>query len=279
MDERPDISVIAPTRDRSPALTRLVASLARCEAADISWELVVVDNGSSDDTASVAKIATGLLGDVPVRWFVESVPGLHAARHRGAREAGSDILVFVDDDIEASEMWLRAIWRAFRDPAVEIVGGPSLPRYRAPIPAWLGPLWTQEPDGASWCGYLSLLDFGSDVRRIDPAFVWGLNFAIRRETLQRLRGFHPDALPWALRRYRGDGETGLALKAKKAGVDAWYAPDALVYHDVPAERLSKEYFLRRPFLQGISDSFTAVRAQGRPSRCRPRRNDPESGHC
>lgn len=228
---------------------------------EFPWELLIVDNGTEPDTAALCVKAAEWMPSGTLRYLREPVPGLHSGRHRGAEEARAELLLFVDDDIEASATLLSATAEAFTDPDVGIVGGPSLPRYERDPPQWIEATWVREI-GKSWCGYLSLLDFGAQPCDIDPIFVWGLNFGIRRELLYRLRGFHPDALPWELRRYRGDGETGLSLKARASGIRARYHPAALVYHEVPAGRLTEDYFLRRSFLQGISDSFTAIRAYG-----------------
>lgn len=97
---------------------------------------------------------------------------------------------------------------------------------------------------------------------MDPNYIWGLNFAIRKRTLEMLGGFHPDGMPWKLRRYRGDGESAVTRKAKELGLKALYQPDALVYHRIPKNRLTVDYFERRAYLQGISDSFTHIRASG-----------------
>jgi glycosyltransferase involved in cell wall biosynthesis len=244
---------------------RLIASLADGDVAGLSWELVIVDNGSTDDTPLVCRSAAAGFRDGMLRYVMEPTPGLHAGRHRGAREAAADVVAYLDDDVEVSATWLRAFTESFSDPGIEIVGGPIMPRYEIASPPWVASTWKTQPDGTTWCGYLSLLESGDAPHEIDPLFVWGGNMAIRRSTLFRLRGFHPDGMPWELRRYRGDGETGLSLKAIKAGVHAWHCPEALVYHDVSAERLTKDYFARRTFLQGVSDSFTAVRAQGGPA--------------
>lgn len=262
MPDVPELSVICPTRDRARDLARLVASLAEWGPSDFAWELVIVDNGSTDDTPAVCRDAERSLLQAAVTCVQEPVPGLHAGRHRGAREAHAGVLVFVDDDIEVTSSWLPALREAFADPAVEIVGGPSVPLYEAEAPDWVSGMWEHWPTGATWCGALSLLDFGSEWKEIDPEFVWGLDYAIRRDTLLRLGGFHPDALPWGLRRFRGDGETGLSRKAKATGVKAWYCPDAVVCHRVPSGRLTEDYFLKRSFLQGISDSYSAIRAFG-----------------
>ena len=263
MTDRPDISVIVPTRNRSSALANLLESLAECAPDGISWEVVVVDNGSTDDTPDVCQRAATVLPSGVMKYVREPAPGLHACRHRGALEASSDVLVFVDDDVRTTSSWLPALHNAFLDPDVELATGPCLPHYEVDPPAWVESTWSHRSGEGKWCGYLSLLDFGDTPREIDPTFVWGLNFAIRREAFQRLRGFHPDALPWELRRYRGDGETGLSLKARAAGAQAWYCPDALVYHCVPASRVTVEYFMRRSYLQGISDSFSDIRAMAR----------------
>jgi hypothetical protein len=111
-------------------------------------------------------------------------------------------------------------------------------------------------------GPLSLLDYGSKKRLIEPIYVWGLNFAIRKELLHECGGFHPDGFPSHLLRYRGDGETGLALKIELRGLQALYHPDAAVTHIIPASRLTVRAFEQRAFVQGISDSYTQIRRDG-----------------
>jgi hypothetical protein len=77
----------------------------------------------------------------------------------------------------------------------------------------------------------------------------------------KLGGFHPDGYPWELRRYRGDGESGLALKAEVLGLKAFYQGKTFVRHHVPATRMTPEYFEKRWFLQGISDSYAQIRRE------------------
>ena len=66
-----------------------------------------------------------------IRYLLEPEPGLLSGRHRGALESDGEILVFLDDDIEATAGYLHAILDAFKDPAVQLVGGPNLPRYES----------------------------------------------------------------------------------------------------------------------------------------------------
>ena len=151
------------------------------------------------------------------------------------------------------------------------VGGRCLPLYEADQPPWLEAFWTRNDDGAWWCGALTLVDLGPEAKDIDPLQVWGANFAVRKETLIRVGGFHPDGLPWRLRRFRGDGETAVSMAVRKLGLRAAYSPDATVHHRVPQERLTQQYFERRAFLQGISDSFSAFRSPAGGDEARPRR--------
>lgn len=257
----PVVSVIIPTRNRAASLAGALASLAALDLPSDFHEVLLVDNGSTDETPSVLAAIAESYPRCPLRGVVEPEPGLLAGRHRGAREARAPLLVFIDDDVEVAPTWLRGIVDAFTDPTVHLVGGPSLPRYEVPPPPWLEWLWTRNGARAV-CGDLSLLDFGNQAREIDPAWIWGLNFSIRKETLAALGGFHPDCLPRHLQRYQGDGETGLALKAKTRGLRAMYAPGALVHHRIPAARLTLAALEERHYYQGVCNSYAEIRAAG-----------------
>jgi hypothetical protein len=164
------------------------------------------------------------------------------------------ILTFTDDDIDADRFWLEAIARAFEDARV-VVGGRSLPRYAATPPDWVERQWADTPYGRH-LGYLSLVDFGDRRQEIDPTFVFGLNYSIRKRGLLELKGFNPDCVPDHLLAFLGDGETGLSMKAKGAGFKALYDPKVLVYHRISAHRLTSAYFEKRASGQGVSDSYT-----------------------
>ena len=223
------------------------------------FEVLVVENGPAAGARNVvAKASVNAFGP-RLRYVHEPTPGLLSGRHRGALEALGEVLVFADDDIDASPGWLSAILDAFSDSSVQIVGGPSLPHFEQPPPAWLERYWYVPPYGGRACTNLSLLDLGDTPLRIDANYVWGLNFAIRREVLVDLGGFHPDSLPDHLQHFQGDGETGLTRKANTAGLTAHYQPEARVCHRIATSRLTVEYFRRRAVYQGVCDSFTAIR--------------------
>ena len=252
------ISIIIPTLNRAESLNRTLKSLVAQNFTTNNYEILVIDNGSNDETKSVYNKNYDEHPNHQIRYIYEPEPGLLSGRHRGALEAKGEILVFVDDDIEADVNWLQAIKQSFEDATVQIVGGRNLPDFEVEPPKWLEWFWIEHPYG-KLCSELSLLDFGDQVRDIDPNYVWGLNFSIRKVALFELGGFHPDCIPKHLQCFQGDGETGLTQKAKLKGYRAIYQPNALVFHSVSQERMTYEYFDRRYFYQGISDSYSFLR--------------------
>lgn len=255
-----EASIIIPSFNRATLLEDALASLLALDSPYDAYEIIVVDNGSTDNTKGLVDAAITSHPSHRLRYFYEPIPGLLAGRHRGALEAKGATLVFVDDDIEADPGWLAAIMDTFKDPDVHLVGGRNLPKYGSNPPDWLESFWNRN-DHHNVCGYLSLLDLGDKAMEIDPGYVWGLNFSIRKTTLFELGGFHPDCIPKYLQRFQGDGESGLTTKAKVKGLKAVYEPKALVYHHVPSERLSIEYFEQRMFYQGVCDSYTQIRRE------------------
>lgn len=253
------LSVIIPTRNRSNILKNTLTYVISQTMPPGEFEVLVIDNGSSDNTK---EIVVGVINNNRrhlIRYIYESEPGLLSGRHRGALEAKGEIFIFIDDDIEADKEWLSAIKETFDlYPEVQLVGGRNLPKFEIEPPQWIKQMW-DKPTPPRIFGNLSLLDLGEKVCEIHPNYVWGLNFSIRKSALFELGGFHPDGVPKHLIHFRGDGETGLTIKAKERGYKAIYQPNALIYHNIPANRLTYEYFCSRYFYQGVSDSYTAIR--------------------
>jgi glucosyl-dolichyl phosphate glucuronosyltransferase len=251
------LSVSIPTFNRSSLLNKALESLLIQTYPTDQFEVIVVDNGSKDDTRSVA---LGFEKKIPYfRYEFADEPGLHVGRHQGLRVAKADILVFVDDDIEAFPSWLEGIWSSFQENDVTLTGGKNLPKYEIPPPFWIKDMWDRKMEYGNCIGPLSILDFGDEKRDMNPYYFFGCNFSIRKEILLRAGGFHPDSMPQNKVRYRGDGESHVAAYVLNNGYRALYNPKASVYHYVPRERITLEYFCKRAFNQGISDSYTKIR--------------------
>ncbi len=253
------ISIIVSTLNRSSSLLLAVESFCKQNISSDLVEILIIDNGSTDNTKSIVENSIETFPASKIRYIYEPEPGSLSGRHRGALAAEGEILTFVDDDIVADIDWLQAIKTSFDDPTVQIVGGRNLPNYEIEPPEWLEWFWEEHPDGKLCC-QLSLLDFGDLVRDIDANYVWSLNFSIRKHIFFELGGFHPDYLPQHLSYLQGDGETGLTRNANLHGCRAIYQPQALIWHRVDRERMSYAYFERRSYFQGVCDSYSEIRA-------------------
>jgi len=251
------LSVIIPTRNRASLLYNTLESLTRQTYPAASFEVIVVDNGSTDATAEVCHHFKQRI--LNLKYLSVSSPGLHNGRHAGLKKSIGEILVYADDDIEAMPTWLEGVAESFGDPQTGLVGGKILPKFESQPPEWVTALRRKTDSGWS-LGWYSILDFGDIPHEIPHEYIWGCNFSIRKHILQEAGGFHPDSLPQEIIKYRGDGETAVSIAVRKLGYKALYNPKASVHHVVPEKRLTQDYIYQRAYNQGISDSYSSIRA-------------------
>ncbi len=256
----PFVTVVLPSRNGGSRVGPALASLARQDYPAGRFEILAIDNGSTDGTKAAME-AVAAAHPSRIRYIDEPEPGLMSGRHRGVAEARGDVVTFTDDDILAHPHWLAEIAEGFADPDVHCVGGRSAPQYAAEPPDWVDAFWSSEGENR-WMVYLSLVDLGEEPKAIDPLFVFGLNFSIRKQTFLDLGGTHPDCIPKSLQRFQGDGETGLANRLKSSGLETVYRPGARLWHVIDKERLTIEAWESHQFYHGVCDSFTRLRANG-----------------
>ncbi len=253
-----EIAVVIPTLNRAETLRLTLESLSQVSGIhDDTCQILIVDNGSTDSTRDVVSEARSRFHRF---CYIDNPnPGLHTGRNLGWQSTTADVVAYLDDDVLLSERWLAGVRSAFKDPAVLLAGGPILPAFQAPVPNWLMQMWDKQPLGDRILGELSILDLGVVRRIINPFQVFGCNFLVRKRVLEEAQGFHPDGMPQTLLRFRGDGESYVSALVKECGGITCYEPDAAVWHQVSEERTTVDYFERRWFAQGISDSYTDIR--------------------
>lgn len=250
------ISLIIPTLNRATMLARTLLSIER-QITDTDFEVIVVDNGSTDSTKKVCESFNESVKNLI--YFYDDEPGLLTGRHKGIELSTGKILCFLDDDVELNDKYIQGVFDVFStDAEVHFATGPCLPEYEVTPPYWLDYFWVYINQG-KYCFWLSLLDLGDQKLIIDPNLVFGLNFCVRKETALQLNGFHPDCIPDSLQKYQGDGETGLTMKAVENNLKAVYSPYLSLKHLVSKGRLTIEYFKKRAFYEGVSNSFTDLR--------------------
>jgi glucosyl-dolichyl phosphate glucuronosyltransferase len=253
------ISVIIPTRNRANLLNSALKSIVNQKISSSKFEVLVINNGSNDNTSRIINNYKKALFNLEEIYVHK--PGLHNGRHAGMKKAKGNILVFTDDDIEALPTWLSTIDIEFKDPEVAMVGGNNFPLFLNKPPDWLNRMWNRK----NFKGYksipsLSIIEFNCSKNLFSPYLVWGCNFSIRKDVLLKAGGFHPDSMPDKLIHFRGDGETHVSKYIDDHGLKCVFNSKASVYHKVTPERMTIDYFYKRSFNQGISDSYTKLRS-------------------
>lgn len=251
------LSVIIPTRNRADLLRLALVSLQGQTLPEDQFEVLVIDNGSKDGTKEVVREFQQQSGNI--HYFHEPTPGLHAGRHLGLKKSTGDVLVYADDDVQAEPNWLSAIAENFSDPSVMLLGGNNYPDFKVDPPEWILQLWQQPFMEGHAISSLSVISLPKGRRDFEPGLVWGCNFSIRKQVLIDAGGFHPDAMPQELIRFRGDGETHVSQFVRAMGMRCVFDSRASVFHAVTPERMTIEYFKQRAYNQGISDSYTRLR--------------------
>lgn len=251
-----DITVILCTHNRKDLLAKSLGSLARQEiAASITWEVLVVDNNSSDSTPSVVdELCIAFPGRF--RYLFEPQVGKSHALNTGIREAQGRLLAFVDDDVIVEPTWLQNLTVALKSSDWAGAGGRILPIWNCAPPEWL-PRFGKQALGPL-VGFEPGLEAGP---LLEPPF--GTNMAFRKVMFEKYGGFRTDLGPRPNSEIRSeDTEFGSRLLA--AGEHLRYEPSATVYHPVPPNRLRKAYFLDWWFDKARAD----IRQFGIPSETR-----------
>jgi glycosyltransferase involved in cell wall biosynthesis len=209
----PALSLIISTRNRSSALARTLESLRMLRTSQ-PWELLIIDNGSSDDTQLTIK-RFGATFSGAVQLVSEPKRGLANAHNAGFRQAKSPICVFIDDDCYPSEDYLSAISVCFaEDPGIGFIGGRILP-------------WSDDDCTVATQKSTKRVAF-APYSFIPTGVIHGANFACRRTAIEAAGGFDSRFGPGAL--FFNAEEVELLARISNTGWAGAYDPRPLVYH-------------------------------------------------
>jgi glycosyltransferase involved in cell wall biosynthesis len=231
--EQPFITVVICTRDRAASLARTLESLvdARAFYPEDDWELLVVDNGSTDDTAATVERYRDRL---PLRRIFEAQAGLSNARNAGVREAKGKYILWTDDDVRVDRQWLAAYAAAFiARPHDAIFGGRTEPVFEAPLQQW----FADSRDALE--SLLAVRDEPDWVEIARLRVPYGLNYALRGE--EQRRNLYDPALGVAPGRRRGGEEVDVINRILRGGGTGSWVWNATVYHLIPPERQTLNY--------------------------------------
>ena len=229
----PPISVIICTRNRAELLGRAIQSVVDQDVPSDMFELVVVDNASSDATP---KVAHSFQDRIALRYVREERIGLCVARNTGWRAAFGRYVVFFDDDAIAKPGWLAAIKATFEraGSSVGVIGGRVDPIWEASRPRWLAD---------EIAGSLTIVHWGDHekvIRDLRREWLVGANMALPKDLLADIGGFHP----WLDRvgnNLISSGDVFLQKEVMRRGYDCLYVPAIAIEHLVPASRLNQKW--------------------------------------
>lgn len=240
------ISAIICTHNRDNYLGAAIDSLLGQDFAG-EFEVIVVDNGSSDRTREVTQARAS---NPRLKYVFEPTLGLSVARNTGAKAAQSEILAYLDDDAVASVGWLQVLYDAYQHNSQLAIAGGKVTL-----------LWPPNTEPPSWlstglAANLGAYDLGDNVVYIQQPGLTprGLNYSIRRQFLTEIGGFDPQ-LGRVGKNLLSNEELLMTEMALKQSWQVAYLPTALVAHNVAPERINRSWFLNRGWWQGISECY------------------------
>ncbi len=230
------ITVAVCTFNRAEPLRLTLDSLVAMKVpTDLTWEIVIVNNNSTDQTDEVI---SEYVGRLPLRREFEPRPGKSNALNRAIDVAKGDYIVWIDDDVLADAGLLMAYAEAFRRwPEAAVFGGRITPRYELPVAKWV--LESEEVLG----GPYAIRDFGDRFRPLsaddEDHFPYGANWAIRAIEQRALR-YNPELGP-VPNRIRNQEETDLIRRLLGSGATGYWIPGAMVEHCIGQDRQTVRY--------------------------------------
>lgn len=252
-----DISVIICTYNRSSVLKETLQSFLKLSwDKGISYELIIVDNNSSDDTKDV--VNEFIRQDSRIKYVFEAKSGLSYARNTGIKNAQGKIVAFVDDDVYFDPKWLQEVLNIFRDyPDAACMGGRSISVFEEGRPDWISDEIIR---------MYSSKDIGDSIKYMEfPEHPFGLNMAFKSEIFKQVGIFNQE-----LGRFKGsllsNEEKDFFYRIHKAGLKTIYTPHAVLSHRIPGERTAKKWIMRRYYWQGISDTIFEQSVEPKPKK-------------
>ena len=226
--EPPEVSIIIGSHNRSQSLRRTLESLCQLEYAQNGFEVIVVDDGSTDGTSHMLDKFSQRV-PFPFRYGRQKNEGISSARNRGIKMSRGEILAFTDDDCIVASDWLKHLTAHLNSDDVGVVGGPEkIPRTSPLLSRGVGYIVN------SFIGAAGL--FRGEGLRLGIFYPKGCNMALPKRVLHQVGLFDEKLMP-------GE-DVELGYRIRKAGYKIKYAPDATVVHQ---RKISLREFLTKTY--------------------------------
>ena len=233
-------SIIVPTRNRAKSLARLLQSLDAMEIPDVlRAEILIVDNGSTDETAAFLFGEQSKPRKILLRAIQEPEQGKANALNRGLASAAGNVILLLDDDVVVDRRWLVGHLDCYRTNPFDAVQGKVLPGVDSEgRPA--------DPERLREYN-IPLVDYGEQVREVRGLLA--TNISLKRKVVEAVGVFDPRLGVGA----SGFGEDSeYSMRIRKAGFRVGYEPGAVVYHELNPGRYGRAYNRQIHYRKGLS---------------------------
>ncbi len=240
------ISIIVSTYNREKYLIHCLDSVVNQSASKEDWELIVVNNKSTDSTAIILEEFIKKHKDKNVYSFLETNQGLSYARNRGVKESVGDYLVFIDDDAFLDENYIKELkkYLSIYDDKLLGFGGKIKPFLEVPLPNWMSKYLMP---------LMSVIDLGNDVKLFkNSKYPIGANMGFSKAVLDKV-GLFNVKLGRSAKNLMGGEEKDLFFRIKELGAPIYYFPNIFVHHVVPEARLNISFIKKQALGIGISE--------------------------
>ncbi len=242
------ISIIVCTYNREKYILQCLESIANQSADRAEWELIIVNNKSTDETDGIVRNFLGSQdSDLKAAYFIEENQGLSHARNRGINESSGSFYVFVDDDAFLNESYILNLikhLKAFDDLKGFGFGGRIYPFLESELPKWMSKYLMP---------LMSVMDRGDHIKEYaQRQFPIGANMGVSRSIIDQIGDFNVN-LGRTGKNMLGGEEKDLFFRMRAEGYKVYYFPDVIVQHVVPDARLTHEFVKKQASGIGISE--------------------------
>lgn len=240
------ISFVICTYNREKYIYECLSRLAKNTAKE-GWEIVLVNNNSTDNTAAECERFVADYKPTNYRYVEETQQGLSFARNRGIAEARGEWLVFLDDDAMVGVDYIGNLqYHLAQYPEAGAFGGAIEPFFEGETPDWLNP-WAM--------GFVSAIDLGAQVKAFPKkSYPIGANMGISRETIDKVGVFNT-ALGRTGNNLMGGEEKDIFNRIRQANIPILYFPNIRVQHCIPPKRTTKEFIAKLGDGVGLSEKL------------------------
>lgn len=236
------LSILVATYNGSGTIGVFLAKLKEIKPPDCPWEIIVVDNGSTDNTWNVVK---KFEDKIPLKLLSYRKRGKNRALNFGLDHVRGELVLLTDDDIIPEPDWLIKVWNCVcKNKEVDLFGGRIIPLWEKMPPSWI----TQAiPMGVAFGITPDTLHKGP----VAPGAIWGANMFVRRRVFLEGVRFNESVGP-GMGNYVMGGDTDFMVRAASKGYKTWFCPDVKVQHRIHPGQLKKTWLLKRAYRHGKS---------------------------